>query len=258
MDLISEGIEKVRAFELSGGIWADGRSVAAPRIALVKWLSELNDKFYQIYVNGRYGGVTSETSQRQMIVALPASLESAVRIDVFGVEAEIANTDFSDELDLSPVGSGRVKIVLLRNQNLPVGATAQIYFDNGTSEIDYDNPVNDEPILIWPVWQDKAGLGLSRFGVSDFGRDWSAGVGFGKGSFGQSWFGIDTDTIEWVSESLGGGVYKFVIKVTDEKGYQSSSSETGEITVIPSARPAEQVAISSFDKNTNQLVLSVS
>ena len=70
-------------------------------------------------------------------------------------------------------------------------------------------------------------------------------------------FGLDADTFEWVSEPMQAGVYKFAIKITDEAGNQSSASETGEITVIPAARPAEQVSIRSFDKNTNQLVLSV-
>jgi hypothetical protein len=42
--LISSGIDKVRVFELPGGIWADGRSVGAPRIALVRWHSSWSGK----------------------------------------------------------------------------------------------------------------------------------------------------------------------------------------------------------------------
>jgi len=53
------------------------------------------------------------------------------------------------------------------------------------------------------------------------------------------------------------GVYKFAVKVTDQVGNQSGVSETSQVTVIPAARPAEQVSVSSFDKQTNQLVLSV-
>jgi hypothetical protein len=53
------------------------------------------------------------------------------------------------------------------------------------------------------------------------------------------------------------GVYKFGIKITDEAGNKSSASETEAITVIPAARPAEQVSISSFDKQTNELVLNI-
>jgi hypothetical protein len=189
---------------------------------------------------------------------VPTSLEAPVRIEVFAVEVEEANTDFSNNIVSSIGQSGRVKISLLRSQNLPIGATAQIYFDNGTGGINYDNPLNDSPIRIWPVWQDKAGFGMSRFGISDFGYDSAAAVGFGKGSFGNGYFGLDADTFEWVSPPLKEGVYKFALKIADEARNESISSETIQVTVIPAAKPAEQASISSFDKQTNQLVLSIS
>ncbi|MFC1676910.1 hypothetical protein ACFL3G_07605 [Planctomycetota bacterium] len=257
MTLISEGIEKVTVFELPNGIWSDGRTAASPRSALVKWRSSLNDKFYQVYVNGEYGGVTNEVEQREMVVAVASSLESAVRIEVFAVEAEYADSDLSSELDTSVGESGRVRLSFLRSQELPAGSTIEIYSDNGTGQIDYDNRVNDLPICVWPVWQDKAGFGMSWFGVSDFGYDSAGAVGFGKGSFGDGEFGIDADTIEWVSEQMTAGVYKFGVKVVDGFGNQSSVSETGEIVVVPGAKPAEDVSVLTFDKQANELVLSV-
>ena len=258
MALIDNGIEKVRAFELPAGIWADGRYIGSPRMALVKWRSCWPDMFYQVYVNGQYAGVTVDSQQRQMIVQMPTSLETPVRIEVFAVKPEEADTDFSSEIDSSIGQSGRVRISMLRGQNLPIGATAQIYFDNGAGEIDYDNPLNDSPIRVWPVWQDKAGFGMSKFGTSDFGYDSAAAVGLGKGSFGNGQFGLDADTFEWVSPPMQAGVYKFAVKITNEAGNESNGSETGQVTVTPAAKPAEQVSISSFDKQTNQLVLSVS
>ena len=258
MVLISSGIDRVRAFELPSGVWADGRYVGAPRIALIKWRSSFRDKFHQIYVNGRYGGSTVDSQQRQMIVQIPTCLETPVRVEVFAVEADQADTDFSNEIDLSPGQTGRVRISLLRRQSLPIGAIAQVYFDNGTGEINYDSPLTDSPIRIWPAWQDKAGFGMSRFGVSDFGYDSAAAVGFGKGSFGNGQFGLDADTFEWTSPPMNAGVYKFAVKITDRVGNESSCSETRQVTVTPAAKPAEQVSISSFDKQTNQLVLSVS
>jgi len=257
MSLNSNGIDSVRAFDLPAGIWPDGRYVEEPRVALVKWQSTWNDKFHQVYVNGRYSGATHDYEQRQLVVHIPSSPECPVRIEIFAVEAKYADIDFSNELTIPPVDSGRVTITLLRSQNLPVGATAQIYFDNGTGQIDYNNPMTNTPIQIWPAWQDKAGLGMSRFGFSDFGWDSAAAVGFGKGSFGYGQFGLDADTIEWTSPSLPNGAYKFGIKVTDVSGRQSTGSETGPVTVTPAARPAEGLSISSFDKQTNQLVLNI-
>ena len=257
MALISSWIEKARVFELPNGVWANGRSAGCPRIALVKWQSRWSDKFYQIYVNGRYAGTTFDSYQRQMIVQMPTSLEAPVRIEVFAVEAADANTDFSSEICSSDNHSGRVRISFLRGQDLPINSTAQIYFDDGTGEIDYDDPLNDSPIRIWPAWQDKAGFGMSSFGFSDFGYDSAAAVGFGKGIFGRGWFGLDSDSIEWVSRVIQAGVYKFAVRVTDEEGNESAGSETGEVMVTPSARPAEQINVSSFDKQTNQLVLEI-
>jgi len=257
MSLISTGIESVRAFELPAGIWADGGYVGAPRIALVKWRSSHSDMFYQIYLNGRFAGATVDSQQRQEIIQIPTSLESPVRIEVFAVEAKDAHIDFSNELDTPPANNGRVRITLLRGQNLPIGAKAQIYFDNGTGQVDYEKQINHSPIKIWPAWQDKAGFGMSRFGISDFGYNSAAAVGFGKGNFGNGQFGLDADTFEWTSSPMPAGVYKFGVKITDELGNESTSSETEPVTVTPAAKPAEKLSIDSFDKQTNQLVLNI-
>ena len=257
MALISKGIENVRAFELPSGIRAGGEHVETPRTALVAWRSSLSDMFYQVYVNGRYAGTTLDSQQRQLTVPIPMSLESAVRIEVFGVEPEEADVDFSNEIDWPPADSGRVRISLLRSQNLPIEATAEIYFDNGTGEIDYENPLTDSPIRIWPSRQDKAGFGMSRFGGGDFGYDSAAATGFGKGSFGYGQFGLDADTFEWTSQALPAGVYKFAVRIIDAAGRQSGNSETEPITVTPAARPVEKISISSFDKQTSQLVLEI-
>jgi len=257
MALISDGIELVRALELPCGIRADGNYVGTPRAALVRWRSRLDEVLYQVYVNGQYAGATVDKQQREMIVGLPTSPESPVRIEVFAVQPEQAHIDFSSEIRQPPVDNGRVRIRLLRSQSLPVGATAVVYFDGGTGEIDYQTPVSNLPIRIWPGWQDKAGFGMSKFGISDFGYDSAAAAGFGKGSFGNGQFGLDADTIEWVSPVLTAGVYKLAVKVLDDRGNASGGSETEPITVTPAARPAEKVSISSFDKQTNQLALKI-
>jgi hypothetical protein len=257
MGLISGGVEKVRALEIPAGVWANGTGVGSPRAAVVMWRSCWSDKFHQVYVNGRYAGTTVDTEQRQMAIQVPTSLETAVRIEVFAVEVEEADIDFSSEIDSLPARSGRVRIALLRGQGLPMGATAQVYGDGGSGKVDYKQALGGSPIRIWPAWQDKAGFGMSRFGEGDFGYDGAAAAGFGKGSFGYGVFGFDADVIEWTSPQMAAGVYGFGVKVSDEAGNESGGSETGAVTVIPGARPAEEVSISSFDKQTNQLVLEI-
>jgi len=256
--LIESEIENVMVFELPCGIRAVGEYFASPRTALVKWRSTWSDKLHQVYVNGRFAGTTIDKQQRQMLVAIPESFQSPVRIEVFAIEPEYADIDFSETID-SPAGlTGRVQITMLRSQNLPIGSTAQIYFDAGTGEIDYDIGLNNSPIRIWPSRLDKAGFGMSCFGKSDFGYESSAAVGFGRGSFGRVRFGFDANTFDWTGPQLQAGVYKFAVIITDEHGSKSEPIETGPITITPLPKPAEQLGISSLDKQTNQLVLTIS
>jgi hypothetical protein len=250
-------IESVRVFELPCGIWADGDSIGAARAALVRWRSSAEDKLHQVYVEGGFAGATLDCEQREMLVPLPSS-PGPMRIEVVAVNRSQADTDLGDELDLDWGQSGRVRIVLLRSQKLPVDSTVKVYSNGGAGEIEYDGCVNDFGVCVWPWRQDKAGFGLSRFGSTDFGWDGAAAVGFGKGSFGKGEFGFDADTFEFVSGPLEAGVYRFGIKVFDAEGNESMVAETGGITVIPAAKPAEQLAISSYDKQTNELVLEVS
>ena len=257
MALISDGVKNVRAFELPSGIWEQGGCVPAPRVALVRWHSSHDDKLHQVYVNGQFAGVTLDSQQRQMIVHIPSSFEAAVRIGVFAVEAEQAHIDFSGMIEPSIRQTGRVRISILREQNLPLGATVQIYSDQGTSQIDYDAPLNSSPISVWPAWQDKAGFGLSMFATSDFGYDAAGAIGCGKGSFGHGEFGVDVDIFEWISTPLEAGVFKFGVKIFDQAGNASSGAQTRQVTVTPAAKPAENLAISLFDRQSNQLVLTI-
>jgi len=130
-----------------------------------------------------------------------------------------------------------------------------LYFDNGTGQVDYGQPIRS--MRIWPCLQDKAGWGLSRFGEGDFGYDWAGGIGFGRGSFGRGEFGVDADIVEFMSPALEAGTYRFGVKVVDRNGNKSGASETGTITVIRVVRPAQRLGVELFEKDTNQLVLEV-
>ncbi|MCK5172392.1 MAG: hypothetical protein KAR47_03320, partial [Planctomycetes bacterium] len=213
MGLVSDGISEVRAFGLAAGISADGGSVDGPLKALVRWRSEHEDKLYQVYVDGRLGGVTADCQQRQMVVSLRSSWQRALQIEVCAVEAGEANIDFVDQL--SAAGrSGSVEVSWLRRMSLPIDGWAQVFSNGGDGEVDHGLPVSTEDVVLWPAWQDKCGFGLGRFGSGDFGFDGSAAVGFGKGGFGFGEFGFDADVVRWQSCVLGTGAYKFAVRVT--------------------------------------------
>jgi hypothetical protein len=212
---------------------------------------------HQVYVNGRYSGTTIDSCQREIIVSMPECTEEPVRIEVFAVGPEEADTDFSDEFTGGAGIGSRVKISVLRGQELPAEGTFQFYGNDGDGAIDYGKAISERPLVVWAAWQDKAGWGMSRFGASDFGFDWSAAVGHGRGSFGTGQSGADADIFEWMSSSLEAGEYEFGVKVSDEAGNESNAGETGPVTVIPAARAATELSIGSFDKQTNQLILKI-
>ncbi len=258
MSFLRQGIDNVRVFTLPDGIRADGRCVAVSRAALVTWRSLHEGMFHQVYVNGQFAGATVDPLQRRLMIQVPSSFRAPVRVEVVAAEPKDAQRNFAGEIEPPAYGSGRVRLILLRSQTLPMGAAANIYSDYGAGHVDYAAPVNDAPILIWPCVQDKAGFGMARFGTGDFGYDAAAAVGFGKGSFGNGQFGLDADTIEWLSPLLPLGKYRFGVKVVDKRGNESLASETETIPVIPPVRPAVSLHVAAFDPQTNQLTLSVS
>jgi hypothetical protein len=257
MPFTRAGIENVRVLVLPDGVAADGRGAGVSRTALVTWHSSCAGMRHQVYLNGRFAGSTLEAGQRHLVVHSPSSFQSAVRVEVIAVEPADAHLDFARELDRPLAGSGRVRLTILRSQTLPMEATASIYCDHGTGQIDYSTPLNSVPIPIWPCRQDKAGLGMAQFGAGDFGYDSAAAVGFGKGSFGHGPFGLDADTIEWVSPPLPRGRYRFGVTVADVEGNESPARETEAISVVPAARPAAGLEIVTFDERTNQLTLRI-
>ena len=253
-----DGIEDVRACVLPDGIGLDGRAAALSRSVLVTWHSRLEGVLYQVYVNGRLAGVTVDTYQRQMVVGAPSSFEAAVHVEVVAVEPREAHVDFADQIDRPSHLGARVRLVVLRGQDLPPHAALNIYSDHGTGQVDYDEPLNKTPIPIWPCPQDKAGFGMSRFGNGDFGWDAAAAVGFGKGCFGCGEFGLDADAFEWTSPVLASGTYRLGAKVIDEAGNASAAVETGPLAVVAPARPAARLGLALFDDETGRLTLGVS
>jgi len=257
MAFLREGIENVRVVPLADAIGPGGKGVTFSRAALVTWKSCREDRLYQVYVNGRFAGVTVSPQQRQLVIQIPASFEAAVRVEVVAVSTADAHRDFSGEIGDAAICTTRIRLTLLRSQTLPAAATANIYFDNGIGAINYDTPLNPVPISIWSCPQDKAGLGMGQFGLGDCGFDAGAAVGFAKGVFGHGQFGLDADAITWTSPVLPRGAYRFGVKVIDDLGTESPACVSGPITVVPPARPASGLDVLVFDEQTGEVTLSL-
>jgi len=255
---LRDDIEDVRAFVLPDGIDVQGCGAAVSRFVLLTWRSNLRDRLFQVYLNHCFAGVTFDPRQRRLIIPIPSSLESSVRVEIVSVEPKDIDSDFSDEIESIASNAARVKLLLLRSQDLPVGATANIYYDRGTGDIDYAEPLNESPIPLWPCWQDKTGFGLTKFGCGDHGHDAATAVGFARGAFGYGQFGLDAETFRWISPPLSRGRYRFGVVVTDTQGNQSLATETDTIALVPGVRPWVRLSVYRFEADSGQLTLSLS
>lgn len=231
MSIQRTGIENVRATVLADAVRSAGDGVAFSRAVLVSWQSSLEGPLYQVYVNGRLAGATNDPSERRLVIQTPSLSPAMMRIEVIAVDPHEAHRDFSEQIDVSAVDVGRIRLTILRSQSLPAGATINICHDNGSGTIDYDTPVNRRPIPLWPCWQDKAGFGMAQFGAGDFGYDAAAAVGFGKGLFGLGQFGLDADALAWISPTLSTGTYRLGVVVYDDEGNAAQPAETAPITL---------------------------
>ncbi len=231
MSIRRTGIQNVRATVLPDAVRSTGKAVTLGRAILISWQSSLAGLLYQVYVNGRFAGATHDPSERRLVIQIPSSSLATTHIEVVAVEPRAAHGDFSDQIDISTVGVGRIRLTVLRSQSLPAEATIDIYGDNDSGTINYGTPVNRNPTPLWPCWQDKAGFGMARFGSGDFGYDGAAAVGFGKGLFGRGHFGLDADALEWISPALPAGTYRFGVVVCDDEGNASQPTETVPITL---------------------------
>jgi len=237
------------------GAGTSGSAVNEPLSCLVSWRSEHEDKFYQVYVNGRLGGVAGSVKQRKMVVPLRLLKGKVNEIEVVAVDAAQKYTDISEQL--KAVMAGRLKVSVPRSISLPYEGRMEVYSNGGAGQVDYQQPITKGPIQLWASREDKSGFGLSGFGKSEFGYDGSASAGFGLGDFGGGEHGFDSNAANWESEELSTGVYKFGIEVTNHKGNSKIVSGETETVIIEEAVPADKLTVSSYDKAQNELLLSV-
>ena len=257
MSLISSGISRVGAYALACGMSKDGSVVSDPSGVVVQWMSEHDDKLYQVYINGKLSGVTDDISERLIALHVNSSVSKPCAIEVFAVEPVDVLTDFSDQLpEVRP--RRRATASFSRKISSPLGASVDLYTDNGTGQIDYQECVNFESINLWPAWQDECGFGLSKFGRSDFGYDGAAAVGFGRGCFGYGEFGFDADQIDWQSGELVSGKYKFAAKLTDVFGNSDNGLvESEQVVIINPAVSAKEIVVKEYDMSSRRFIFDV-
>lgn len=129
---------------------------------------------------------------------------------------------------------------------------------------------------LWRVYRGEAGQGEATLqlheatvypggrGGTGWGFDWGHGGWGYSGSAAPGWgscwgytWGFSIDYLTHTTGPLPRGTYPIKVELADENGNVSTAFETS-VVVDTHARPAEALAVSSYDKATDTLVLSVS
>jgi hypothetical protein len=257
MGLISDGINGVEVFGLPVGVFEDGSVVSEPKAVLIKWKSSWADKLCHIYVNGRFVWESEFAEQRQAVVNFENQFDSAVRFEVFAVEASDAGRDHSYELENIKGDEGRIEVRFLKTIGMPYKGEAEFYIcEQGGNIFDDDNMAG--VIGLWRDEFEKCGFGMSGFGEGDLGYDGGASLGFGRGVFGENEYGFDMGYLCFVSGQFGDGDHIASVKIKDEFGNVSFSSDESEsVRVIRAAEAVGSIEVSEFEVNENKLVLSI-
>jgi len=106
---------------------------------------------------------------------------------------------------------------------------------------------------VFPGGRGQVGWGVA-WGYGCWGYSASNAPGWGT-YWGYTW-GFGIDYLDWVSPPMPRGTYPLASTVVDRNGNESAASET---TVVADtyARPASNLAVGSYTKQTDTLVLSV-
>jgi len=249
------GIDKVRAMVFPAGQLCDGQIVPLPGLVLLRWRSDEADKLFQIYVNGNLAGVTSHFQQRTLLVQCDTDHPAA--IEIVSMDCQNRYEDYSEELDGFKNSDGsHVVLTWPRRGVLPLDSIAYVYWNGGSGQIDYSEPLATQTIWNDPV--EKWGWGLDGFGRGDFGYSGTGAAGWGCGSFAEGEFGFDAEVMCFESESLTLGEYKFAIGLADAQDNIEQEEISVEEFFIDPLPVAPGLAVESYDEQSDQLVLEIS
>lgn len=200
-------------------------------------------KAVQLYLSGRLTAWQMPVGG-SVWFELPVMLPTDT-LFLLAVDPANADTDyFADAYTVSATNANRIRIRTPRIQGYELTDRWRVYRgDAGDASADmlvYEGSYYDNR---------QPGFGF-RYGEA-FG--YGPGTdGFGA-AFGYAW-GFGCGWLEWTSEPLPPGAYPVQITVVDAAGNESTASaDTVTLTTYP--RPATDLSITSYDKDTDTLIL---
>jgi len=247
-------IKRVWAQVLPMGLLRGGDVVALPGLVLVGWEGGETENYFQVYVDGRWAGVTELPQQRMLLVEWEHDHPS--KLEVVWVTPKDRYTDFGRELSgIADTDGVHAVLLVPRVSDLPVASQLELYGNGGSGEIDYSEAIVTQPVWANPL--DKWGFGLEAFGEGDFGYSGTGAVGWGLGSFGVGEFGFDADELMLTTGALSAGEYQFAVRLVDEFGnWEEGETELFTIGIDPvPEQPGLRIA--SYDDVNDELVLGI-
>jgi len=220
---------------------------------IIRWRDDYTGKLYQIYVNGALAAQTRNVGASKELAIMAAGSFLA---QVIAIDPGEAGRDFAALLADQADRGERVRLSWPRDpRRFAPSDAAQVYSDGGTGAMDETNPLNREPIAVFPpgtrTWgQFAGGHGTYRHGWGGLGLPW------GRRRHGLGPHGVGLDAVDWTTSALTPGYHRFMVRITDRAGNVSAAVETGALVDCHPA-PPRRLAAADYDAPAQVLTLEV-
>ncbi len=156
--------------------------------------------------------------------------------------------------------AARITLQLIVPGNYRPGDYARLHGDNGSGTIDWETPINDKIIDLFPDGAGRYGWGRLPWGNFPWGRGLSMRTpGWGRLPWGRFPWGRGAIVIKVDYIVYSCGTYKFGFACCDEARNQhvGTPSEVSVDVHVAPLRPVKRLALNNYNKTTNTLTLDI-
>jgi len=236
MGFSTEDITAVRALPVVLAVSPDGTWQADPGFIEVVFQSDAEGEHHQAYVDGRLAGATLSTDDRSIIVAAAEHAGSAV--EVIAVDVDDRLTDYGASISgYADEHGSRVTLTWSGGRYLDDELDHFDVHGGPTGDIDYDAPLNAEPI---PATAGGENLG-----------------GFGRGGFGRGGWGRSAMAFTFTTDKRFPGDWEFEVVAVDASGNATGGAAAQVAVALAGlARPPSDFAVSEYAPQTQTATLT--
>ena len=217
----------------------------------ITFRSTNEERFHQLYVNGRLADFSDTTAQRSFLVDAAPHPQDVL---VVAVDGDLRHVDLSDRLDtFAGRSSWTYRAEVVRSASDRPGARLVLLGDHATGVLD---PVPLATRELHPEWSARWGFGDDAFGEGGFGYDAAPAPGLGRGTFGAGPFGHGAETFLMEVPLPEEGQHQLQLRVVNPDGlYADGPLQT--LTSCPPPACAGALVPVSYDPQTQTLTLQI-